>query len=95
MFWNPKTPEEVKVDDVVDTLLSQMQDRTPDSPEFADYLTYLERMDKLRNTNKRARVSPDTVVLAVCNLAGILAVLHYEKLDVITSKAMNLVIKSK
>ena len=41
------------------------------------------------------KVSPDTILIIVGNLAGILLILKYEKLDIITSKALGFVIKGR
>lgn len=41
------------------------------------------------------RVSPDTLVIAGCNLAGIVLVLNFEKMDIVRSKAMSLLLKGR
>ena len=41
------------------------------------------------------KISPDTIALIIANLAGILLVLCYEKLDIITSKAFSLIMKGR
>lgn len=41
------------------------------------------------------RVTPDTLVVALTNLAGIVLVLNFEKIDIVRSKAMGLVLKGR
>ena len=40
-------------------------------------------------------VTPDTLVIAVTNLAGILLILNFEKLDIVRSKAMGFILKGR
>jgi len=41
------------------------------------------------------KVSPDTILIVTGNLLGILLILKYEKLDIITSKAIGFVLKGR
>lgn len=45
------------------------------------------------NATQRPKLDPNNVLGAVTNVGGILAVLHYEQLHVIASKAWSMVIK--
>lgn len=40
-------------------------------------------------------ISPDTILIVAGNLAGIILILGYEKMDIITSKALNFVLKGR
>lgn len=41
------------------------------------------------------KISPDTVLVVAGNLLGILLILTYEKADIITSKAINFILKGR
>ena len=41
------------------------------------------------------KFSPDTVLVVAGNLIGILAILNFEKMDIIRSKAISFVLKGK
>lgn len=41
------------------------------------------------------KFSPDTVLVVAGNLIGILAILNFEKMDIVRSKAISFVLKSK
>lgn len=41
------------------------------------------------------KVTPDTVLIVLCNLLGILLILKHEKIDIITSKALGFVMKGR
>lgn len=53
------------------------------------YLAYSEMM------KTSWRVTPDTLVLAITNLLGILLILNFEKLDIVRTKAMGFVMKGR
>ena len=40
-------------------------------------------------------VTPDTLLIAATNLAGIVLILNFEKLDIVRSKAMSFVLKGR
>lgn len=48
---------------------------------------------KTRELLNPRRVSPDTLILVAGNLIGIVIILGYEKANIITSRAMNFVMK--
>ena len=68
-----------------------------DSDEYLELLDRLQRLYAIRqNENKpRKSISPDTALTVAGNLAGIALIVNYEKLNVVTSKAMNLLLKVK
>ena len=59
-----------------------------------DYtLKEAEILIKQADLERRGKISPDTVIMIAGNLAGILLILNFEKVGVVTSKAMGLLIK--
>jgi len=55
-----------------------------------------EKYDKLDEMLRhRLKISPDTLLVVAGNLLGILLILNYEKADIITSKAMNFVLRGR
>lgn len=79
----------------IDRLEEVLQDYDSDSKEYSKVLKHLERLHALNDKNKTFKftVSGDTLVLGTVNVLGILLVLHYEKLDVVSSKAFSLISK--
>ena len=55
-------------------------------------ILYSSLLDESRTEWK---ISPDTLLVVVGNLAGILLILKFEKLDVIATKAIGFVIKGR
>ena len=69
-------------------------ERNESSYKAKDYtLKEAEILMKEADLERRGKISPDTVIMVAGNLAGILLILNFEKVGVITSKAMGLLIK--
>ena len=81
----------------IKSVLNKMQDITPDTDEYGLLLDRLEKLYKMKVSDKddRKRVSADTIVMVGANLAGIVMILGFERAHVITSKALSFVLKSK
>lgn len=55
-----------------------------------------EILEKILDENQRNfKVSSDTILIVAGNLLGILLILKYEQLDIITTKAMSFVLKGR
>ena len=69
-------------------------ERNESSYKAKDYtLKEAEILMKQADLERRGKISPDTVIMVAGNLAGILLILNFEKVGVVTSKAMGLLIK--
>jgi hypothetical protein len=66
--------------------------KTTDS-EYPKMVTLLDTLYKLKNDSRSEGLSADAKATIIANLAGILLILHYEKVGVITSKALGLLQK--
>lgn len=75
----------------IEKTLKHMSDLHPGSDEYDKALKHLKALSELQ---KGARINPEVIVGAVTNLAGILLVLNYERLNVISSRAMMFVRRS-
>lgn len=93
MFGRTPKIETLRLDAVIGRILDEMDTKGPDSPEYAILLRHCERVDALRKGKEKRSVSPDAVVTAVANILGILIIVSYERLHVVTSKATSLVFK--
>ena len=66
-----------------------------ESEEYAVVAQNLERLWKIRNLTQDNQISPDTIALIAANLVGILLILNFEKLDVISTKAFGFIMKGR
>ena len=82
--------------------------KTEEDEALADRYRDMQRdcLDNWDNLNKKyraysemlkpsCRVTPDTLIIVAGNLAGILLILNFEKLDIVRSKAMSFVLKGR
>jgi hypothetical protein len=88
------TIEPTPLDDAIARLFDSLQGMAPDSDEYSKTADQLLKLYKLNDESKsKKRVSPDTLAVIAGNLAGIVAILGYERAHIITSKAFGLVMK--
>lgn len=71
-------------------LLSTMQPLEDDYTKTVDLVT---KLTKARAEKNESAISMDTVLTVVANIAGILLVLNYERLNVVSTKALTMVWK--
>jgi len=67
-----------------DDLIARMRNMDPSSKEYTFMLGLVERLDTLEH---KKQVSPDTIVTGMFILIEMGAIMHYEQLGVITTKA--------
>lgn len=57
---------------------------------------YKEQYDGYNDMLKRTwKVSPDTLLLVGANILGLILILNYEKMGIVTSKALNFVLRGR
>jgi DNA repair ATPase RecN len=86
--------EPTHLEKVIDLALDKLEDLDPASDEYA---RIVEQLDKLHNMSpkKEASLKPEMLLNVAANLAGILAILNYERAHVVTSKALGFVFKTR
>lgn len=83
------------LDEPIDRVLEKMANSEPQYEEYPVLLTDLERLVRLRNEEKRNRVSPDTLAVIFGNLLGIGIIVGYEHGHVIGGRALNFILRTK
>lgn len=83
------------IDEVITDLQTELKSLNGDSPEYAKMVDQLDKLYKIRGYDKPDTVSRDAALAVAGNLAGILLILGYEKVNVVASKAFGLIIKSR
>jgi len=82
-------------DEEIKRVLAELKETDLGTEEYAERLAYLKRLNKLRSDEQRNRLSPDTIAIVAANVLGILIVVGYEQGNVIASKALALVLRTK
>jgi len=86
--------EPTRLEKVIDDTLSKLQETDPTSDEFAKIVDQLEKLHKML-PKKESWAKPDTLIPVIGNLAGIVAILNFERANVITTKALGFVMKTR
>lgn len=83
------------LDAEIAVLLSKLDQITAkDSDEYATIIERLTELHKLKPEVKAsAKLSPDTALAVAANIAGILMIIHHERVGVLTSRAIGFIIK--
>lgn len=90
-----KSENDEELDARIRTLLQEMSGLEILTDAYQNHLTTLERLTKLRETNTKAGVSKDTVLLVAGNLVGLILIMAYEQKHVMTTKGLNQLIKPR
>lgn len=81
------------VDDEIDAVLEEMAIEHGDTDRYKKLADNLRTLYEIKATSKKTKIDPNTLITAGASLAGILLVLHYEKVDVIATKALGFIPK--
>lgn len=82
--------EKCTLDKEVERVLAQMKGMSIDTDGYKTAVENLKVLCEARGMKSPRALSTDVIVAAAANLVGILLILHYERLNVITSKAITL-----
>lgn len=91
MFRKTQTP--TGIDSAIEDILSEMKGFTAETDEYATMIDQLCKLHAMKVAEKPSNVNPDTLALIVGNIFGIVLILEFERMNVITSKAMSFVSK--
>jgi hypothetical protein len=83
------------LDIAIDDLLAELKGLETESEDFATAVSHIETLYELKLKDKPDRVSRDVLVTVAGNLAGILLIVQFERLNVVTTKALSLLLKTK
>jgi hypothetical protein len=87
-----KVNEESPLDQAIDEATRTLD---PNADDYLKMISALERLTALKKQESSKWPGPDTIATIAGNLVGIWLILHYEEIHVLTSKALNFVIKLK
>ena len=100
MIFTKKKNEKTNLEKEIDRLSETLSYTDMDTDEYDDIVSKIERLTSIKEKLEKAKVnedkvSKDTLVVVAGNLLGIALILGYEKLNIITSKALNFVIRGR
>lgn len=95
MLYNKPSDESQGLQRTIDDLIAQMSLHSGDSDEFSKMADQLTKLYSLKEVDSKRRVSPDTLAVVAGNIVGIILIVGHERMNVVTSKALNFVMKLK
>jgi hypothetical protein len=78
---------------LIDDLILDMREQDSSSDEYVLMTDQLVKLYALKEIDPPRRVSPDTALLVFGNLLGILIIVQHERTNVVTSKALGLLMR--
>jgi hypothetical protein len=88
-------PEQTGLQNAIDEILREMQGFTAETDEYAKMVSQLEKLYALKACEKPDRVSMDTMAIVLGNIIGVIIIVGYERTNVVTSRALNLLFRFK
>lgn len=90
--WKSRNEDSALVE-AIDELFDEMSNYSGDSDEYAKRVDQLSKLYSLKEIDSKKRVSPDTLAIVIGNILGITIIVGYERMNIVTSKALNFVLK--
>lgn len=87
---NPMSRHEelnAKLDEAIDNLLDEMSCYEGHTEQYKQLSERLEELTKLRDRKAKFPVSPDVMFAAGANILGMILIMRFERLNIITTKA--------
>lgn len=94
MFTLKFDTEPTGIEKAIDAVLSEMENETADSDRYATMVNQLVKLHEMKTKEGRRRPSPDAVVSAVASLLGIVLIVNYERVHVVTTRALGFIPKA-
>ena len=91
LFKKQKDPTGLDV--AITEVFSDMKGFTSDADEYSAMVDQLVKLHTLKECEKPQGVSKDTLLIVAGNLLGIVLILSYEKTNVITTRALQFMLK--
>lgn len=95
MFLSKSPAEKSGLDKAIDMLFAEMQGFTADTDEYTSMVAHMDTLYKLKEIDKPERVSRDTLAIVAGNLVAAAMILGYERANVVTSKALSFMLKTR
>jgi hypothetical protein len=90
-----KSQSKSKLDEAIEQALTELNGYESHEDGYKHIIDILEKLYKLKAQDTPERMSKDTLAMVVGNLLGIIVIVGHERAHVVTSKALNFVLKSR
>lgn len=76
------------LDEPIGLVLTRMNEFGPENEEFDRFVKHLDRLMEMKENESKSRINPNTVLIVLGNLLGILVIVAYEQKHVMVSRAV-------
>lgn len=90
-----KSNERILLESEIARAIRDLRNHGVGSPEYAKTLDHVVTLHKMLVEDKPQNVSKDTMAVVGANLLGIVLVIKHEFVNVVTSRAMSLLLKPR
>ena len=88
-----------KADLELDRLYGELKLHDPETDEYANIMRRIQELSNLNKSehkpDEKKKLDPNTIIVVAANLLGIVAILAYEHVHPVASKAFSLLLKPK
>lgn len=93
MFTRSKPKSELQTE--IDRLVLELKNHPTTSDQFGTIVERLSKLHKIQEDNNPESINPNTALTVAANIIGIAMILRHEHLNVVTSKALSFVQKTR
>lgn len=93
MFTLKFDNEPTGIEKAIDAVLVQLDDLSADSEEYAKMVNQLSKLHEMKTKESPRRPSPDALVSAAASLLSVLLIVNYERVHVVTTRALGIIPK--
>lgn len=90
-----KTRGQILLEHATDRAILELENHPIGSNDYVQTLDQVVKLHKMVEEDKSPSVSKDTLVVVGANLLGIILIIKHEFVNVVTSKALNLILKPR
>ncbi len=90
-----RVKDQTLIEHEIERAFARLSDLAMDTEEYRKILDHITELHRMKEAERPSRVSPDTWATIGANILGIVLIIRHEHVNVITSRAMNLVPKLK
>lgn len=94
-MFSMKSKSKSKLDEAIEQALTELNGYEASDEGYKHIMDVLEKLYKFKAQESPERFSKDTLAVVAGNLLGIIVIVGHERAHVVTSKALNFVMKSR
>jgi hypothetical protein len=94
MFTLKLDREPSGIEKAIDSILEEMTHLSADDEAYAKMVDQLVKLHEAKTKEGRRRPSPDALVAAAASLLSVLLIVNYERIHVVTTRALGFVPKA-